>query len=450
MARRFRKSVKISKGIRVNFSKSGASLSLGGRGNGVNIGSRGTTVRHSIPGLGLSYSKRVSGSGHHGSRRKSTKRVSTKVSIQKPRSSSSVYVPKTFRLEMDESGKILVFGIWGNEITDPAVIRKLKTTSNYKHQKEQLEIERKARIDSIVKDAEEENERFINIYKQSCVVEDLESFTQQLNNLKLQEFVEEPYDIPCPTEQEIRKDLEDEAKQTVQGSIFTVGKLRKQYVEEHFQERYDEAVDTWEQDKAEYYEDQEEEKEEMESLFHELYEEQKAFLSSLISGDPDTVAEVFDDWIASCELPVEIAINYDWSRTNRTMFLDADLPEIEDLNPTKMIKTDSGNLKEKKKTQSELRGEYATLVFGLAIFISSHTFNISPAIQRILISGYTQRKNKDGDLKDTYIYSLRFYRDQFENKDLSDISPRNTTKSTIYLTLLLCGRRSTMISFIMV
>ena len=72
------------------------------------------------------------------------------------------------------------------------------------------------------------------------------------------------------------------------------------------------------------------------------------------------------------------------------MMLDVDLPEIEDLKQTKLVKTDAGNLKEKKKTQAELRSEYATLVFGLAIFIVSHTFNVSPAIQKVLISGYTQ------------------------------------------------------------
>ena len=69
------------------------------------------------------------------------------------------------------------------------------------------------------------------------------------------------------------------------------------------------------------------------------------------------------------------------------MLLDVDLHEIEDLKQTKLIKTDAGNLKEKKKTQAEMRGEYSTLVFGLAVFIVSHTFNVSPAIKKILISG---------------------------------------------------------------
>ena len=41
MGMRFRKSVKICKGVKVNFSKSGTSLSLGGRGHSMNFGGQG-------------------------------------------------------------------------------------------------------------------------------------------------------------------------------------------------------------------------------------------------------------------------------------------------------------------------------------------------------------------------------------------------------------------------
>lgn len=58
---RFRKSVKIGKGVKVNFSKSGASLSLGGRGHSVNLGSKGARTTVGMPGTGLSYSTRIGG-----------------------------------------------------------------------------------------------------------------------------------------------------------------------------------------------------------------------------------------------------------------------------------------------------------------------------------------------------------------------------------------------------
>ena len=61
MGMRFRKSIKICKGVKVNFSKSGASLSLGGRGHGVTFGGSGTRAHVGIPGTGLSYNTRIGG-----------------------------------------------------------------------------------------------------------------------------------------------------------------------------------------------------------------------------------------------------------------------------------------------------------------------------------------------------------------------------------------------------
>lgn len=54
---RFRKSLKIGKGIRVNLSKSGISTSFGKRGASVNLSNRGTRVTTGIPGTGFSFSK---------------------------------------------------------------------------------------------------------------------------------------------------------------------------------------------------------------------------------------------------------------------------------------------------------------------------------------------------------------------------------------------------------
>lgn len=56
MAFRFRKSVKIAPGIRLNIGKKGISTSIGGRGATVNISKRGTRVTTGLPGTGLSSS----------------------------------------------------------------------------------------------------------------------------------------------------------------------------------------------------------------------------------------------------------------------------------------------------------------------------------------------------------------------------------------------------------
>ncbi len=58
MGLRFRKIVRILPGVRLNFSKSGGSLSLGERGLTVNLNRDGARTTAGLPGSGLSYSTR--------------------------------------------------------------------------------------------------------------------------------------------------------------------------------------------------------------------------------------------------------------------------------------------------------------------------------------------------------------------------------------------------------
>jgi hypothetical protein len=56
MGFRFRRSIRLAPGLRINLSKLGGSLSLGRRGATLNFSSRGTKATVGLPGSGLSYS----------------------------------------------------------------------------------------------------------------------------------------------------------------------------------------------------------------------------------------------------------------------------------------------------------------------------------------------------------------------------------------------------------
>ncbi|MDI6872496.1 MAG: DUF4236 domain-containing protein [Bacillota bacterium] len=60
MGFRFRKSIRLGKGMRVNLSKSGIGMSLGVKGARVGIGSAGARATVGIPGTGLYWEKRSS------------------------------------------------------------------------------------------------------------------------------------------------------------------------------------------------------------------------------------------------------------------------------------------------------------------------------------------------------------------------------------------------------
>jgi len=66
MGWRFRKSIGILPGVRVNISKSGLSTSLCERGATINVGQEGTRGSVGLPGTGLSYGRRLSRGGGGG------------------------------------------------------------------------------------------------------------------------------------------------------------------------------------------------------------------------------------------------------------------------------------------------------------------------------------------------------------------------------------------------
>ncbi len=419
MGMRFRKSVKICKGVKVNFSKSGASLSLGGRGHSMNFGGRGTRATVGIPGTGLSYSTKLT--SHHKSRSSSSHRSSSTGS----RGRSSVALPGSVQLKMDQDGKVVILDGRGNPIYDQSVIRKIKTTDSYKKMVQNLEGQRQEKLAEAYEEAKAENDQFIEIYKLSPQVDKQEQYIEILDSLRPPVYQRKQYEVPYPTEGIIRDQLAKEAKETVRGSLFTVGKLRKEYVESNLQNRLNSAISWWTQQK-EAFDSEETNVERAETeRYNAEFNASKQYMQNLINGEEQEVSEAVESWISSCELPVEINVDYEWHQNNHVMYLDVDLPEIEDLPEDEVVRLASGNLKEKKKTQATLKQEYAKLVFGLAIFISANVFNVSPAIHGIVISGYTQRRNSTGEVNDEYVYSIKFTRDIFENSVLHNVNPQD-------------------------
>ena len=61
MGFRFQKRISLLPGIRLNLSKSGASLTVGKTGLSLNLGKDGATGNVGIPGTGLSYREKIAG-----------------------------------------------------------------------------------------------------------------------------------------------------------------------------------------------------------------------------------------------------------------------------------------------------------------------------------------------------------------------------------------------------
>lgn len=426
MGLRFRRSSKISKGIKINFTKTGASLSLGGRGNSLNFGSRGVMHTVGIPGTGISYRTNLNKT----SAKKNTSSKKTASASLGSRSSnrSSNNAQTEICIVMDSNGRVVIQRANGDPIADETLLRKIKATDAYKETKQNLEIQRQNMLSQYYSESVQENDKLINIHKMSPKVDSIDYYLDILNTMVPSVYQIPPFMEPMPSVDTVSAELKYEARTNVKGNIFKIGKLRRQYVDDNLQARFDAAITEWEKKEREYYQEQKQTETNENLRFLRIHEEDKAYLEALIRGDSDVVCGAIDNWLTTCELPLEFNVDYEWLPEHNILFLDVDLPEIEDLPDMELIRLESGNLKEKKKTQATLKREYVTMTLGLSVFISANLFNVSPAIHSIAISGYTQRRDRLGEIKDEYVYSINYIRDVFQNTVLADVVPEEFCK----------------------
>lgn len=137
--------------------------------------------------------------------------------------------------------------------------------------------------------------------------------------------------------------------------------------------------------------------------------------------DPEAIMQGIDERIGSMTLPVEIAVSYELRGSE--LWVDLDLPELEDLPDKEYVTLASGALRQRSRTRGVLRGDYAKCVYGVSIFVAASLFDVSPDIERIVVSGRTQRRDREGRMCDEYIISVKYTRPAFVAADFTSIDP---------------------------
>ena len=400
---RFRKSVKICKGVRVNFSKSGISTTVGMRGLSVNVGKKGTYLNTGIPGTGLYDRYKISGGSTSNSK------------VPRTASNSSTQTISTrIDLNLDDNG-VITFYRDGNIIEDQSLIRKIKSTPEFKAERERM---MKVRFDEI----NEANNKFIEIYKLTPEVLTERQYTLSYDRIKLEQYEPKTYTVPAPTESQVKEELMREATEKIKTwKFWALSNLRKKYVDDNFSSKHSTAMNDWNSNKKKYESAEKTLAEKKNTEYLLKYNTEKENTLKAINGEPDYIEFAIEDWLATVTLPVDFDLQYEYNEEN--LYIDLDLPEIEDLPQEKAVSLANGTTKKKAKTQKELKEDYVNCVFGLAMFFAGHLFNVSPKIKNMIISGYTQRSNTTiSEPADEYVYSIKFTRDVFENQKIKAIN----------------------------
>jgi len=382
---RFRKSVSLMKGVKLNASKSGVSFTVGGKGISLNVGKKGVFLNTSIPGTGLYDRKRID------------TLITEKLGIGKKKKTAAktkeAAVPD-FTMTLSEEGEVIIENENGRAITNEATLRSIRQTEEYKETYSEL-------MAAYLKQLNAATESFTNIYKLAADV----SSTGAHRAGTLSSPAKNAFSEPKPTRESILPALEAAAEAEAARFPFYSRKLKKrQFLQQQMETFYARALDEWEARKAAW---------ETENDDVLLTLPQSASVNQAVT--PDFIEQQIEKWVSTLELPVRFNLQYDYDENSGVLWVDLDLPEIEDVPTEKAVEYKSGEVKAKEKSQKELRQDYVTCVFGLAVFFASYLFCLSSHIGQMVLSGYTQRRNdRSGEVEDNYIYSIIFDRDAFE------------------------------------
>ena len=151
-------------------------------------------------------------------------------------------------------------------------------------------------------------------------------------------------------------------------------------------------------------------------------ERQRRFREARI-GSADEMSEFFRHRIEELTWPRETLIDYQIERGGNVMFVDVDLPEIEDM-PRRQASVPSRGLRLSIKTISDARNRrsYARHIHGVLFRIIGEAFASFPRMRQVVGSEYSQRLDSaTGTIADEYLISVSADRRGWSRIDFSSL-----------------------------
>jgi hypothetical protein len=360
MSLRFRKTITLMPGLRVNLGSRGASLSVGPRGASVTFARNGIFGNVGLPGTGLSYRTRLDGCR------------GTAAEPDQPEATSEV-IPITATIGPD--GALA--------LTDPGGV-----PLSVDAREAALRRNRSTLMDLLDRRAKELNDWADRLIRPHL-------WTPTLGSVAAT-FVPAPFDLPRPEKPDL-------AETGLLSSWFG-GRERAEA-------RYQEELTAYRAANAEWRAAEENHRVEQEAAWarHQRWR----------AGDPAAGQERFEERLGAISWPRETLVSYQTS--GGELQVDVDLPEIEEM-PSETARTlrDEMRIAMSQKGETERRLDYVTHVHSIGFRIAGEAFAAIPTLRCVLVSGFSQRQSRaTGRVEGEYLYSVRIDRAGWDRIDFS-------------------------------
>lgn len=362
MGLRFRKSIKLAPGIRMNLSGGGISWSLGPRGTSVGIGKRGAFLNTGIPGTGL-YSRQQLSSSNSTNRSSANETDSQNIEIT---------------VLIDDEGALSFKDKQGNPISE-------------------------AHVDAAKK---QQGDKIKALIQQKC--DEINFKIESLGDIHLHTPSPQPIGF-TPAVFDVPKPLKPTPK--FPGFFCKLFKSCIAKVEAAniaASEKYATQVFQWEKQKAE---------------FETIQLTRRQFIDLVHGGNVEAIEQYIEEILLDIVWPRETLIDFDVG-DNGTVALNVDLPEIEEMpSKTATIPQRGYRLSIKEMGATYVQKLYMRHVHAVGFRIIGEVFAASPFIRSVVLSAYSQRPNKaTGQIGNEYLYSVRVNRDDWMSINFGNLS----------------------------
>ncbi|MBN9430703.1 MAG: DUF4236 domain-containing protein [Burkholderiales bacterium] len=348
--------MKLAPGVRLNFSQSGCSWTLGPRGASVNVGSRGSYLNTGLPGFGLYSRKRFD----------SSPRRSAQAPLEK--------VETSVRIIVGNDGRLSCQDLDGNPLPESVLAQAKKQRPE--------------------------------------AIRDLLADTASTLNQQVEALGRVHLDTPRPLAASFVSTSFDqivpEKPIPIEPGLFArLWKPSLRRIEARNQDserRYEHALLQWNKERQE----------------HEILEARRKQMIEKELYEDVALMEVFlEERLSLIEWPRETCVSFDIGEKGQSLRIDVDLPEVEDL-PRRTTSAPSRGfrLSIKAMSDTQVRKLYAEHVHSIVFRILGEAFAALPTIRQIALSGYSQRPDAaTGKIRDEYLISVRAPRERWVEID---------------------------------
>ncbi|MGO4393412.1 DUF4236 domain-containing protein [Variovorax sp. M-6] len=366
MALRFRKSIKLAPGIRMNLSGSGTSWTLGPRGASIGVGKRGTFLNTGMPGTGLSSRTQLSGASS------ATRARQTRLAAVPPQPQNV-----SLRVSVSNDGEITATDMAGAPATEQLLAL--------------AKSQAKGEIRGLLEDC------CAKINGQMEALERLHENTPSPHKVPTFQAVDYPHPQPTPPAPLKAKWW------ALPGKRRRVAEANAEALAEHQQE-----VLEWNGAKR---------------LHAAEMEQQRQLVEVGIYRDQPAMEAFLELALQDVDWPRETNVTFDLLDQGRLACLDVDLPEIEDMpKRTATVPQRGMRLSLKELSPTKVQRMYAAHVHGVAFLLVGETFAALPMVQQVVLSSYSQRRSAStGHVADEYLLSVRVTREQWSGIDFDHL-----------------------------